>query len=175
MPGNTMNATLSNTVNAAPETGVPYVVVNVLVALADLPGGERVVHSGETYTLKTTIPAKHKFAMKDFPEGSEIVMYGVTVGRSREPIVRGGLLTTLGSQIAFAEGRCVGGGTEINSAIFQRTPGSVLSQWSAAHGIGDFNLAHLLTYQISLGFSSEKFNFSSLAPVRCKLSFAATI
>jgi altronate hydrolase len=67
---------------------------NVLVALADLPGGERVVHSGETYTLKTAIPAKHKFAMKDFPEGSEIVMYGVTVGRAREPIVRGGLLTT---------------------------------------------------------------------------------
>jgi altronate hydrolase len=67
---------------------------NVLVALADLPGGERVVHSGETYTLKTTIPAKHKFAMRDFLDGSEIVMYGVTVGRAREPIGMGGLLTT---------------------------------------------------------------------------------
>ncbi|WP_263349852.1 UxaA family hydrolase [Acidicapsa acidisoli] len=67
---------------------------NVLVALADLPGGERVVHSGETYTLKASIPAKHKFAMKDFPVGSEIVMYGVIVGRAREPIAMGGLLTT---------------------------------------------------------------------------------
>ena len=67
---------------------------NVLVALADLPSGERVVHSGETYTLQTAIPAKHKFAMRDFPAGSEIVMYGVTVGRAHEPIPIGGLLTT---------------------------------------------------------------------------------
>src|SRR5947208_9619741 len=35
----------------------------------------------------------------------------------------GGLTATIGgTQIALVEGRCVGGGTEINSAIFQRTP-----------------------------------------------------
>jgi altronate hydrolase len=67
---------------------------NVLVALTDLPIGDQVVHSGETYSLIAAIPAKHKFAMKDFPTGSEIVMYGVTVGRAHEPIARGGLLTT---------------------------------------------------------------------------------
>jgi choline dehydrogenase-like flavoprotein len=58
----------------------------------------------------------------------------------------GGLLTTLGSQVAFAEGRCVGGGTEINSAIFQPTPDSVLEQWAAANGIGDFTPASLKPY-----------------------------
>ena len=67
---------------------------NVLVALTDLPDGERVVHAGETYTLITTIPAKQKFATRDFPVGAEIVMYGVIVGRAREPIGKGGLLTT---------------------------------------------------------------------------------
>ena len=37
---------------------------NVLVALADLPSGERVVHSGETYTLQTAIPATSAFRGK---------------------------------------------------------------------------------------------------------------
>jgi altronate hydrolase len=67
---------------------------NVLVALADLPAGERVDHSGQTYSLITTIPAKHKFATEDFAVGAEIRMYGVTVGRAHVPIARGGLLTT---------------------------------------------------------------------------------
>jgi len=67
---------------------------NVLVALADLPAGESIVHSGQAYTLSAAIPAKHKFATRDFPVGAEIVMYGVTVARARESIARGGLLTT---------------------------------------------------------------------------------
>jgi altronate hydrolase len=67
---------------------------NVLVALADLPLGERIVNSGVDCTLVTAIPAKHKFAIRDFDTGAEIVMYGVIVGRAREPIPQGGLLTT---------------------------------------------------------------------------------
>ena len=67
---------------------------NVLVALADLPSGERIVNSGVTCTLTANIPAKHKFATRDFAVGAEIVMYGVIVGRAREPIPQGGLLTT---------------------------------------------------------------------------------
>ena len=67
---------------------------NVLVALADLPPGEEIKHSGGLYKVTMAIPAKHKFAMQDFPVGSEIVMYGVIVGRAHEPIARGSLLTT---------------------------------------------------------------------------------
>ena len=67
---------------------------NVLVALADLPSGERVMNSGVDCTLTAAIPAKHKFATEDLAEGAEIVMYGVIVGRAREPIPQGGLLTT---------------------------------------------------------------------------------
>src|SRR6185312_17484403 len=58
----------------------------------------------------------------------------------------GGLLTTLGSQIAFAEGRCVGGGTEINSAIFQRTPDRVIADWASANRLGDFTPTSLAPY-----------------------------
>lgn len=67
---------------------------NVLVALADLPRGETVTNSGQSYLLTDNIPGKHKFAAEDFPVGTEIRMYGVTVGRARSPIARGGLLST---------------------------------------------------------------------------------
>jgi altronate hydrolase len=67
---------------------------NVLVALADLPAGESVIHADQTYVPASPIPAKHKFAMQDFSIGEEIVMYGVIVGRAREPIASAGLLTT---------------------------------------------------------------------------------
>lgn len=58
----------------------------------------------------------------------------------------GGLMSTLGSQIAFAEGRCVGGGTEINSAIFQRAPISVLERWRTANQLDDMSAQALEPY-----------------------------
>jgi altronate hydrolase len=67
---------------------------NVLVALADLPANEPISHSGREYVPPAVIPAKHKFAMQEFPVGAEIIMYGVTVGRAHKPIPEGGLLTT---------------------------------------------------------------------------------
>jgi choline dehydrogenase-like flavoprotein len=82
-------------------------------------------------------------------EGADIPAAKAPAGISKSMLAMwrgGGLLTTLGSQIAFAEGRCVGGGTEINSAIFQRTPDSVLAGWADANGIGDLTPASLAPY-----------------------------
>lgn len=43
----------------------------------------------------------------------------------------GGLTTALGSpKVVYVEGRCVGGGSEINSALYHRTPPSMLERWS---------------------------------------------
>jgi len=67
---------------------------NVLVALTPLPGGEPVCFAGATYVPLTDIPAKQKFAIEDLPVGSKIIMYGGVVGRVRETILRGGLLST---------------------------------------------------------------------------------
>ena len=51
----------------------------------------------------------------------------------------GGLTATMGSTpIAFAEGCCVGGSTEINSAIFQRAPDEVITGWARANHLPDF-------------------------------------
>ncbi|MEN0052806.1 MAG: altronate dehydratase family protein [Mucilaginibacter sp.] len=67
---------------------------NVLVALTDLQTGEEVVYQGNKYILVETIPAKHKFAIKDIPKGGEIIMYGVLVGKAQSYIPVGGLLST---------------------------------------------------------------------------------
>src|SRR5260370_10024138 len=67
---------------------------NVLVALADLPKGERVSVLGKDYVLSSDVPAKHKFVTQDLPVGGEIVMYGVLVGKAVEALKSGDLLTT---------------------------------------------------------------------------------
>ena len=67
---------------------------NVLVALEPLNPGEPITFAGTTYTPVAAIPAKHKFATQDLPVGSQVIMYGVVVGRVREAIPCGGLIST---------------------------------------------------------------------------------
>jgi altronate hydrolase len=67
---------------------------NVVVALIDLQPGETVEYNGKGYTVKEFIPAKHKFAEELIPEGHEIFMYGVLVGKAQSDIQAGGLLST---------------------------------------------------------------------------------
>lgn len=67
---------------------------NVIVALVDLQAGEPLTLSGVTYRPLSAIPAKQKFAMADLAVGAKVIMYGGVVGRVREPIARGGLLST---------------------------------------------------------------------------------
>src|ERR1700674_5619774 len=67
---------------------------NALVALTDLRKGETVSFAGSEYVLLSDVPAKHKFVTEDLPAGGEVIMYGVLVGRTAEPLQRGGLLST---------------------------------------------------------------------------------
>jgi altronate hydrolase len=67
---------------------------NVLVALTTLPAGDPILFAGEQYIPPSEIPAKHKFAIRDLAVGEEVIMYGGVVGLIRQPIPRGGLLST---------------------------------------------------------------------------------
>src|SRR5467141_5404971 len=67
---------------------------NALVALTDLHRGETVKFAGGDCILTSDVPAKHKFVTEDLPAGGEVIMYGVLVGRTSEPLRRGGLLST---------------------------------------------------------------------------------
>src|SRR6476661_2400425 len=67
---------------------------NVLIALADLSQDEQIEFAGNTYTLVSGVPAKHKFATQDLAAGAAVIMYGVLVGKAAKPISRGERLTT---------------------------------------------------------------------------------
>src|SRR5690242_10192414 len=67
---------------------------NVMIALTDLRAGEDVSLANENHRVVTDVPAKHKFALKDFAPGDQIIMYGVVVGKATQPIRKGEVITT---------------------------------------------------------------------------------
>ena len=51
-----------------------------------------------------------------------------------------GLAAALGNPaIAYAEGRCVGGSTEINSGLYHRLPDHLAAEWRTAYAIDEFS------------------------------------
>lgn len=67
---------------------------NVLVALTDLVTEESIIFNGIGYVLREAIPAKHKFFMHDMPSESDIIMYGVLVGKTKIPVFSGTRMST---------------------------------------------------------------------------------
>jgi altronate hydrolase len=67
---------------------------NVLMALTDLRKGDRIDFSNHVYTLASDVPAKHKFATQDLVPGCDVIMYGVLVGKVRN-LIRAGEVVTI--------------------------------------------------------------------------------
>lgn len=67
---------------------------NVLIALSNLRKDDQILFDSQTFTLRSDVPAKHKFAVADLAADADIRMYGVIVGKAAEPIRSGELLTT---------------------------------------------------------------------------------
>src|SRR6516164_3093455 len=76
---------------------------NVLVALRDLPKGQTVEYGGLSYLIAEDIPAKHKFTMSPLEQGDAVVMYGVLVGKAKQPIPVGSRISTSNLQHAADE------------------------------------------------------------------------
>ncbi len=66
---------------------------NAIVALQNLAGGADIAFEGQSWTLREAIPAKQKFAARDFNVGDRITMYGVTVGQATQRVAAGAMLT----------------------------------------------------------------------------------
>ena len=57
----------------------------------------------------------------------------------------GGVTVALGlPSIAYTEGRCAGGGTEVNSGLYWRPPEATLDSWRTKYRIKDFNTDDVL-------------------------------
>jgi choline dehydrogenase-like flavoprotein len=55
-----------------------------------------------------------------------------------------GLNVSLGRPpVAYVEGQCVGGSTEINSGLYHRTPSDLIREWRAQYDIADFDVDDL--------------------------------
>lgn len=52
------------------------------------------MYDSAEYTLQDNITAKHKFLTHDLQPGDPVIMYGVLVGKARQSIPRGGLIST---------------------------------------------------------------------------------
>ncbi len=73
-----------------------------------------------------------------------------------------------GNIISYAEGKCVGGGTEINGAIMWRTPDEILENWSTEFNLEDLKFKNLKRYfseyeeEMSVSYQDENLsNFAS--------------
>lgn len=56
---------------------------NVAVAIIALPAGEKLIVDGKEIILNEDVPAGHKFALKDFTEGENVIKYGYPIGHTR--------------------------------------------------------------------------------------------
>lgn len=59
----------------------------------------------------------------------------------------GGITAAFGKpNVAYAEGSCVGGGSEVNSGLYHRTPAHVFEEWSRDFGVADISADNMLPY-----------------------------
>jgi choline dehydrogenase-like flavoprotein len=70
---------------------------------------------------------------------------------SRDEMVQkyrhGGQTVAMGTnKVAYVEGRCVGGGSEINSGLYHRTPGDILEKWRKEFQVQELDEKDLLPH-----------------------------
>ena len=83
-------------------------------------------------------------------EEGEWIAQGSIVPFSLEQMDRqyraGGVTVALGlPSIAYTEGRCAGGGTEINSGLYRRPPADVIERWTRDFRIADLDYDEVVT------------------------------
>ena len=80
---------------------------NVIVAIKEIAEGEKVAVDGKEFTAAETIPAGHKMAISDIPQGGDVIKYGFRIGNAKEDIKAGqwvhvhNLKTALGDLLEY--------------------------------------------------------------------------
>ena len=108
-----------------------------------IPTQVLVVGSGAGGAITAATLAEHGYDVAMLEEGPNIDTTGISTN-STEAISRlyrnGGMTPVLGNQaIAYVEGRCVGGSTEINSAFWHRLPPDCYVRWRTDALLEDFS------------------------------------
>jgi choline dehydrogenase-like flavoprotein len=119
------------------ETGIESCDV---VVIGSGPGGAitaaLLAEAGREVTL---IEAGPHLALEDTPEFSRAEM--------ESKYRNGGITAAFGkTKISYVEGRCAGGGSEINAGLYHRTPESMLARWKSDYALDAASLTELAPY-----------------------------
>lgn len=114
---------------------------NVAVAIHPLPAGMKINIDGMDITLVSDIPAGHKFALVEIPEGKDIIKYGFPIGHARHNVKQGEFLdhndikTNLKGTLDYSDIKIdnpspaipgsIGNGKEVSFMGYERTDGQV--------------------------------------------------
>jgi choline dehydrogenase-like flavoprotein len=106
-----------------------------------------VIGSGPGGAIASTLLAKAGRDVMLLEEGPFLPLESA-LHFSREEIAQkyrnGGLTVSMGkNKVAYVEGRCVGGGSEINRGLYHRTPPEVLETWQRQFGVAALSEAEL--------------------------------
>ncbi|MGB8859320.1 MAG: GMC family oxidoreductase [Ilumatobacteraceae bacterium] len=117
-------------------------------ATAAMDADVLIIGSGAGGATTATVLAEAGLDVLIVEEG-DWVEQGEVVPFSLEQMDRqyraGGVTVAIGlPSIAYTEGRCAGGGTEVNSGLYWRPPGDVLQRWRDQFRIADFDPDELL-------------------------------
>ncbi len=118
-------------------------------ATAAMEADVLVIGSGAGGATTATVLAEAGLDVLVVEEGSWVEQ-GAVVPFSLEQMDQqyraGGVTVALGMpSIAYTEGRCAGGGTEVNSGLYWRPPGELLERWRREFRIRDFEPDDLLS------------------------------
>ncbi|MBI4819361.1 MAG: GMC family oxidoreductase [Deltaproteobacteria bacterium] len=98
-----------------------------------------VIGSGPGGSVAATVLAEAGFDVLVIEEGALIEAASLPLYSSAEMEAKyrnGGLTAAIGRPtVSYVEGRCVGGGSEVNGGLWFRTPSDVLDRWEHNHGV----------------------------------------
>jgi altronate hydrolase len=107
---------------------------DAIVALRNLRAGETVSLDDRQWKLRTDIPAKHKFAARDFAADELVKMYGTVVGKTRSAIACGELLSQGNVAHAVAPAAVSGSGFHWSPPDVTRWAGRTFDGYRRADG-----------------------------------------
>jgi choline dehydrogenase-like flavoprotein len=118
-------------------------------ATASMDADVLIIGSGAGGATTATVLAEAGLDVLIVEEGAWIEQGAVvpfSLAQMEQQYRAGGVTVALGlPSIAYTEGRCAGGGTEVNSGLYWRPPGDVLQRWREQFDIVDFDPDELLS------------------------------
>jgi choline dehydrogenase-like flavoprotein len=136
---------------------------NVISPTDELVGEVVVIGSGPGGAITACLLAEAGLNVLLIEEGAYFPLDSCQPFSQEEMVQKyrnGGITTAIGNpKIQYVEGRCVGGGSEINSGLYHRTPSTVLEEWEKDFEVEALSEADLLPH----------FQFCEQAVNVCKL------